>query len=85
MLNPYGFIPVNPDLHLHVKYEAVLRFGGFLTSEYGQSLIAAYRKNDAVLFHPAFRICDETHDCPTTTKEISFWAQYQGVFAALSI
>lgn len=85
LLNPYGFIPVNPDLHPHVKYEAVLRFGGFLTSKYGQRLIDAYRKNNAVLFHPCFGICDDTHDCPTTTKEISFWTQYQGEFAALSI
>jgi len=35
LLNPYGVIPVNPDLHSHVKYNSVLRFVGFLTSGYG--------------------------------------------------
>jgi tungstate transport system substrate-binding protein len=85
LLNPYGFIPVNPDLHPHVKYEAVLRFGGFLTSEYGQNLIGAYLKNNAILFHSAFGVCDDTHDCPTTAKEASFWTRYQGEFMSLSI
>ena len=85
LLNPYGFIPVNRDRHSHVKYKTVLRFGGFLTSEYGQSLIGAYRKNNAVLFHPCYGICDETHNCPTTAEEINFWTEYQSEFADLSI
>ncbi|GAH51540.1 unnamed protein product, partial [marine sediment metagenome] len=58
LLNPYGVIPVNPVLHPHVKFLSVSRFIGFLTSPYGQALINAYRKNNAVLFHASFGICD---------------------------
>ena len=83
LLNPYGFIPVNPLRHPHVKYEAVLRLGGFLTSEYGQSLISAYRKNNVVLFHPSYSFCNETHSCPTTDEEIAFWTPYQSEFEGI--
>ena len=80
LLNPYGVIPVNPDLHLHVKYSSVLRFVGFLTSDYGQNLINSYTKNGEKLFHAAFGICNATHNCLTTEKEISFWTTYQQEF-----
>jgi len=85
LLNPYGFISVNPDRHSYVKYDTVLRFGGFLTSEFGQSLIGAFRKNNAILFHPSFGICNETHSCPTTDEEITFWTPYQSEFANLTL
>ncbi|MHA1915524.1 MAG: substrate-binding domain-containing protein [Promethearchaeota archaeon] len=85
LLNPYGFIPVNPDRHPHVKYDAVLRFGGFLTSEYGQSLISAYKKNDEVLFHSSYSFCNETHSCLTTDEEVAFWTQHQSEFQGLII
>ena len=85
LLNPYGFIPVNPDRHSHVKHEAVLRLGGFLTSPYGQSLIGAYRKNSVVLFQPNFGVCNNTNNCDTINDEIIFWSQYQSEFASLSI
>lgn len=80
LLNPYGFIPVNPDRHSHAKYESVLRLGGFLTSPYGQSLIGEYKKNNAVLFQPNFGVCNNTNDCDTTDEEITFWTQYQSEF-----
>ena len=83
LLNPYGFIPVNPDRHSHVKYESILRLGGFLTSPYGQSLIALYTKNDSILFHPNFGVCNNTNDCDTTDEEITFWTQYQSEFMNL--
>lgn len=83
LLNPYGFIPVNPDRHSHVKYEAVLRFGGFLTSQYGQSLIGAYRKNNVVLFQPYFGLGNSTNDCTSTDEEFSFWTQHQSEFVGL--
>lgn len=85
LLNPYGAIPVNPILHPHVKFVASCRFVGFLTSPYGQALIDNYKKNNAVLFHSAFGICNETHSCPTTDTEIAFWAPYQSEFSGLSI
>ena len=77
LLNPYGVIPVNPDLHSHVKYSSVLRFVGFLTSDYGQNLINSYTKNGEKLFHAAFGMCNTTHNCPTTGKEVSYWTSYQ--------
>jgi len=80
LLNPYGVIPVNPDLHSHVKYNSVLRFVGFLTSGYGQNLINTYTKNGEKLFHAAFGICNSTHNCPTTEEELSFWVGYQQEF-----
>jgi len=85
LLNPYGFIPVNPDRHSHVKYNTILRFGGFITSEFGQSLIGAFRKNNAILFHPCYGFCNETHKCPTTDEEINFWTPYQSEFAGLTL
>ena len=85
LLNPYGFIPVNPDRHPYVKYEAVLRLGGFLTSDYGQSLITYYRKNNATLFHPNFGTCNSTNDCASTDDEVAFLTQHQSEFVGLSI
>ena len=85
LLNPYGAIPVNPILHPHVKYTAACRFVGFLTSPYGQDLINAYKKNNAVLFHACFGTCNETHSCPTTDAEIAIWTPFQSEFAGLSI
>jgi len=80
LLNPYGVIPVNPDLNSHVKYSSVLKFVGFLTSEYGQNLINSYAKNGETLFHGAFGICNSTHNCPTTEEEVIFWTNYQQEF-----
>ena len=80
LLNPYGVIPVNPDLHSHVKYSSVLRFVGFLTSDYGQNLISSYTKNGETLFYAAFGKCNLTHNCPTTEEEVSFWTPYQQEF-----
>ena len=80
LLNPYGVIPVNPDLHSQVKYSSVLRFVGFLTSNYGQNLINSFTKNGEKLFHAAFGMCNTTHNCPTTEEEVSFWTSYQQEF-----
>ena len=77
LLNPYGVIPVNPDLHSHVKYSSVLRFVGFLTSDYGQNLINSYTKHGEKLFHSAFGTCNSTLNCPTTDEEVYFWRSYQ--------
>lgn len=85
LLNPYGAIPINPVLHPHVKYVAACRFVGFLTSPYGQALINAYKKNNAVLFHSSFGICNETHSCPTTHAEKVLWTPFHSEFAGLSI
>lgn len=83
LLNPYGVIPVNPVLHSHVKYLSVSRFIGFLTSPYGQALINAYKKNNAVLFHASFGICDVNSSCTTTDDEIAIWTPFQAEFTNL--
>lgn len=85
LLNPYGVIPVNPVLYSHVKYLSVCRFIGFLTSPYGQGLINAYKKNNAVLFHASFGLCDTTTSCTTTDDEIAIWTPFQVEFASLIV
>lgn len=83
LLNPYGFIPVNPERHPHVKYKAVLRLGGFLTSVYGQNLIDNFRKSNEILFHANFGFCNETLSCSTTNEEVTFWTANQIEFEDL--
>ena len=85
LLNPYGAIPVNPILHPHVKYLSACRFVGFLTSPYGQSLINAYRKNNQILFHASFGICDYNCSCTTTNDEIAIWSPFQAEYAGLTV
>ncbi len=85
LLNPYGAIPVNPVLHPHVKYLSTCRFVGFLTSPYGQSLINAYRKNNQILFHASFGICDYNCSCTTTNEEIAIWSPFQAEYAGLTV
>ena len=85
LLNPYGAIPVNPIMHSNVKYLSVCRFIGFLTSSYGQSLISAYKKNNEVLFHSSFGVCDNTTSCSTMGDETAIWTPFQAEFAGLTI
>ncbi|MFX1574076.1 MAG: substrate-binding domain-containing protein [Promethearchaeota archaeon] len=85
LLNPYGVIPVNPVLYPHVKYFSVCRFIGFLTSPYGQTLINAYKKNNAILFHANFGLCNSTTSCITTDDEIAIWTPFQAEFASLTV
>jgi tungstate transport system substrate-binding protein len=85
LLNPYGAIPVNPVLHPHTKYISTCRFVGFLTSPYGQELINAYMKNNAILFHANFGLCNNNTSCSTTNEEIAIWTSFQAEFAGLTI
>ncbi len=85
LLNPYGAIPVNPVLHPHVKFLSACRFVGFLTSPYGQTLINAYTKNNAVLFHSSFGLCNSTTSCTTTNNETAIWTPFQAEFVSLTI
>ncbi|NIA06947.1 MAG: solute-binding protein [Actinobacteria bacterium] len=52
LYNPYGVIAVNPAKYPQVKYVQALKFIEFLTSEQGQKLIADYRLDGEILFHP---------------------------------
>jgi tungstate transport system substrate-binding protein len=50
--NPYGFIPINPKKHPHVKYKLAEEFAQWLVSDRGQAVIADYRLLDKQLFYP---------------------------------
>ena len=50
--NPYGVIAVNPEKHLHVKFDAAQKYIGWITSPEVQKMIGTYRKHGKVLFHP---------------------------------
>ncbi len=52
MLNQYGIMVVNPQRHPHVKADAARKFADWLTSERGQSVIAAFRIDGAEVFVP---------------------------------
>ncbi|MEW6710656.1 MAG: substrate-binding domain-containing protein [Candidatus Riflebacteria bacterium] len=41
--NEYAVIPVNPEHHQHVNFEAASKFVGWLTSEQGQKMINDFR------------------------------------------
>lgn len=78
LLNPYGAILVNPEMFPHIKESHANSFIAFLVSEEGQNLIDEFRKNNEVLFHPAFGICDDTHSCSTTHEEVQYWQTFNG-------
>ena len=50
--NPYSIICVNPARHGHIKYLEAMRLLAWMTSQEGQALIGAFRKDGEVLFHP---------------------------------
>ncbi len=50
--NPYAILAVNPDRHPQVNYACALAFIDWMTSARGQRIIANFRKNGEVLFHP---------------------------------
>ena len=52
MANPYGVILVDPKRHAHVKAKAGQTFIDWLTSNEGQTAIAAYRVKGEQLFFP---------------------------------
>ncbi len=84
LLNPYGAIAINADLHEHVKYSSAKEFIGFLVSKEGQILIADFRKNNEVLFNPCFGKCNETHGCSTTEDEINYWKDFNDGYLGTS-
>ena len=50
--NPYGAILVNPEKHPHVNVDGARRLLDYLTSAEGQAMIAAFRVDGKILFHP---------------------------------
>ncbi|MDD2465706.1 MAG: substrate-binding domain-containing protein [Desulfobulbus sp.] len=52
LANPYGFIPVNPKKHPHVKAELGEQMAQWLISSKGQKVIADYKLHGNQLFFP---------------------------------
>jgi tungstate transport system substrate-binding protein len=52
LANPYGVIPISPQMHPHVKNELAEAFAQWLVSERGQAVIADYRLLGKQLFYP---------------------------------
>ena len=50
LFNQYAYIPVNPDLHGHVKADLALQLEGWLTSDRAKKLINTYTINGETLF-----------------------------------
>ena len=52
LANPYGVIPIDPQMHPHVKYELAKEVAEWLVSERAQTVIANYRLLGKQLFYP---------------------------------
>jgi len=50
LFNQYAFIPVNPEVHGHVKNDLAMKLEGWLTSDRAKALINAYQINGETLF-----------------------------------
>jgi tungstate transport system substrate-binding protein len=55
LANPYGVIPVNPEKHVHVRYELAKAFAEWLVSPRGQNVIGEYKLLGKQLFFPDVR------------------------------
>ncbi|RLI65552.1 MAG: hypothetical protein DRO88_04285 [Promethearchaeia archaeon] len=80
LLNPYGAILINPEIHSGINFEMAREFVAFLVSEQGQTLINEYKVNGEQLFHADFGNCDKLTGCSTTSTEIEYWTNYNGNF-----
>jgi tungstate transport system substrate-binding protein len=52
LMNPYTMMAVNPARHPHAQYERAKALLDWFTSEEGRHLIAEFKVNGQVLFHP---------------------------------
>lgn len=50
LFNQYAYLPVNPELHPHVKAELAVQLEGWLTSDRAKDLIDTYRIDGETLF-----------------------------------
>ena len=50
LFNQYAFIPVNAELHPHVKADLAMDLEAWLTGEVAKELISNYRINGELLF-----------------------------------
>jgi tungstate transport system substrate-binding protein len=52
LFNPYGVIPVDPEMHPGVNYDLATKFVAWITSVETQQLIASYERGGSQLFYP---------------------------------
>ena len=50
LFNQYSLIPINPNLHTHVKYQLVEKLENWLTSTTAESMINGYEIDGQALF-----------------------------------
>lgn len=50
LFNQYAFLPVNPEMHSHVKHDLAMKLEGWLTSPRAAELINSYTINGETLF-----------------------------------
>jgi len=50
LFNQYAYLPVNPEMHGHVKNDLALKLEGWLTSDRAKALINDYKINGETLF-----------------------------------
>lgn len=53
LFNPYHIIAVNPERYPSINHQGANALIAWITSSDGQSLIAQFKLNDTVLFHPS--------------------------------
>jgi tungstate transport system substrate-binding protein len=61
LFNPYGVIAVNPARHPHVNHSAARSYIRWITSPETQEMIARYKVQGKVLFHPCAAEKKERH------------------------
>lgn len=69
LANPYGVIPVNPELHTEINYELAEAFAMWLISDDVQEMIGEYTVNDQQLFFPNAGAEDEETEEPMMATE----------------
>ena len=57
LLNPYGIIAVNPEIHPEISYDNAMKMINWIMSDKTQKRIAGFRKNDEELFSPLYGEC----------------------------
>jgi tungstate transport system substrate-binding protein len=52
LFNQYAYLPINPQIHVHTRFNLAIKLETWLASEKGQNLIGNYRLGGETLFTP---------------------------------
>ncbi|MFQ5762907.1 MAG: substrate-binding domain-containing protein [Candidatus Bathyarchaeia archaeon] len=87
LLNPYGAILVNPELHPDAQYDLAVAYVAFLVSDDGQKLISDFEKNGQHLFIPIAQdySAAERLGFPSQREEVSFYLSRAGEIEAMKL